>query len=92
MVPCVFYMFCLKTINKLGFEVNCNKKTGQAMKAQGISIFSFTHKKRLLNRHRKKSIDRTILRFWHCEDRSQFEEGSEPEKGMNKGSNSRQKL
>ena len=61
------------------------------MKAQGISIFSFTHKKRLLNRHRKKSIDRTILRFWHCEDRSQFEEGSEPEKGMNKGSNSRQK-
>ena len=62
------------------------------MKAQGISIFSFTHKKRLLNRHRKKSIDRTILRFWHCEDRSQFEEGSKPEKGMNKGSTSRQKF
>ena len=61
MVPCVFYMFFLKTINKLRFEVNCNKKQGRLWKHKVYQYFHL-HIKSVFWTDTEKSL--LIEQYW----------------------------
>ena len=81
---CLLHVLSERKSISFDTEVNCNKKTGQAMKAQVVSIFfhltgQYFQEKDLESLllytvTKIKSIDRTKWIFWHCKDRSQFEE------------------